>query len=62
MAPPNRSQDPMTSLSPATTFAMSSGVVRPIFLPIRSIDSVRIWLILIHERSGRLWPELRGSG
>jgi len=40
----------MISLSPSTTWPSNSCVARPIFLPGRSVDRVRTWLIFTHER------------
>jgi len=39
----------MISLTPSITCASSSGAASLNFIPIRSTDSVRFWLILIHE-------------
>jgi len=35
------------------TWSISSGVASASFLPIRSTDSVRTWLIFTHERFGK---------
>ena len=45
-------QPPTISFSPSTTVASSSSDTRASRRPIRSVASVRIWLILIHERFG----------
>jgi hypothetical protein len=45
-------QPATSSFSPSTTCASTSGVQRPRRPPTRSTESVRIWLILIHERLG----------
>jgi len=44
----------MISFKPSITWASSSGATLPIFLPIRPVESVRIWLILTQERLGNL--------
>ena len=49
---PGSSQAPIISLSPSMMRASSSGDARPIFLPMRSDERVRIWLILTQERLG----------
>lgn len=46
-------QPPTISFSPSITRAISSSEARANFLPIRSTESVRTWLILIHDRFGR---------
>ena len=46
------------------TWSISSGVASASFLPIRSTDSVRTWLIFTHERfgkSGELSSSVSGS-
>lgn len=43
----------MISFKPSTTDCSSSGDNRPIKSPRRSVDSVRIWLILTQERFGK---------
>ena len=45
---------PMISTRPSTTAASSSSEARPSRRPMRSTESVRTWLILTHERLGRL--------
>lgn len=42
----------MISFSPSTTAVISSDETTPSRRPIRLTDSVRIWLILIHDRLG----------
>ena len=42
----------MISTSPSTTAASSSGETRPRRLPIRVVDRVRTWPILIHDSLG----------
>lgn len=45
-------QLPTISSNPSTISSNSSGVMAPTLLLKRSTDSVRIWLILTHERLG----------
>ena len=46
-------QSPIISFSPSMSVESSSGEIVPIFLPMRSVESVRTWLIFAHERLGR---------
>ncbi len=45
---------PIISERPSNTVASSSSEARPSLRPIRSTESVRIWLIFTHDRLGRL--------
>src|SRR5262249_17320663 len=47
-------QLPAISFNPSMISSNSSGVMVPILLLRRSTDRVRIWLILTHERLGRV--------
>ncbi len=44
------------SFNPSIIVSISSGFTRPIFLPSRSLESVRIWLILTQDRFGNRDP------
>ncbi len=50
--PIQQSTHPINSNNPSTTAVSSSSETRPSRRPMRSVDTVRIWLVFAHERFG----------